>query len=300
MSKHKHISAEVLYPSANIIGEGPVWHAARNSFYWIDIEGKKLHEMQWADQQVRVWDMPQRIGMVVVTDDGNLIVALQDGLAKFDFKTETLEWLMDVEKDIANNRANDGKCDSKGRLWLGTMDVQATQSRGALYCVDGNSTKKQLDLLTIPNGLAWSADDTFFYFIDSPQRRIDAYLFDAAAGTIVFERTVIIVPEPMGMPDGMCIDEEGMLWVAHWGGYCVARWNPETGELLSRIELPVSQVSSCVFGGKNLDQLFITTASIGLSGNELKKHPASGHVFIAEPAVRGLAANRYKQASAML
>ncbi len=300
MSKHKHIAAEVLYPSANIIGEGPVWHAARNSFFWIDIEGKKLHEMQWADQLVRVWDMPQRIGMAVVADDGNLIVALQDGLAKFDFKTEALEWLMDVEKDIANNRANDGKCDSKGRLWLGTMDVQATQSRGALYCVDGKSTTKQLDSLTIPNGLAWSEDDTCLYFIDSPQRRIDAYLFDAAAGTIVFERTVIIVPEPMGMPDGMCIDEEGMLWVAHWGGYCVARWNPETGELLSRIELPVSQVSSCVFGGKNLDQLFITTASIGLSGNELKKHPASGHVFIAEPAVRGLAANRYKQASAML
>lgn len=295
MSNQQQITAKELYPSANIIGEGPVWHSERGSFFWIDIEGQKLHEMNWANQQVKIWDMPQRIGMAAVADDGNLVVALQDGIAKFNFKTEALEWLQDVEKDMGNNRANDGKCDSKGRLWLGTMDVQATQTAGTLYCIDGKNIIPQLGSLTIANGMAWSLDDSIFYFIDSPQRKIDAYLFDATEGNIIFTRTVVEVPEAMGMPDGMCIDEEGMLWVAHWGGFCVARWNPETGKLLSRIELPVSQVSSCVFGGDNLDHLFITTARVGLSADELLKFPASGNVFIAKPIVKGVGANLYQQ-----
>ncbi|MEP7280275.1 MAG: SMP-30/gluconolactonase/LRE family protein [Bacteroidota bacterium] len=295
MSNHLQITATELYPSANLIGEGPVWHAARNSFFWGDIERKKLREMSWADKQVQVWEMPQRIGLVVVAEDGNLIVALQDGLAKFDLKTAAIEWLMDIEKDIANNRANDGKCDSEGRLWLGTMDVQASQNSGALYCVHGNSITPRLTLLTLSNGMAWLLDNNRFYFIDSPQRKIDAYLFDAVTGTIHFERTAVEVPEAMGMPDGMCIDEEGMLWVAHWGGHCVARWTPETGELLYRIELPLPQVSSCVFGGENLDELFITTASEGLSEVELQLYPSSGHVFVAQPGVKGVAANHYRQ-----
>ena len=294
MSKQQQITTTELYPSANIIGEGPLWHAARNSFFWVDIEGKKLHEMNWQTKQVEIWEMPQRIGMTVVAEDGNLIVALQKGLAKFDLKSRAIEWLMDIEKDIVNNRPNDGKCDCEGRLWLGTMDVQASQNSGALYCVDGSNITQQLASLTIANGMAWSPDNKRFYFIDSPQRKIDTYLFDAATGTIHFERTAVEVPQAMGMPDGMCIDPVGMLWVAHWGGYCVARWNPETGELLCRIELPVPQVSSCVFGGENLDQLLITTASVGLSDDELVKYPASGHVFVAQPGVKGMTANHYK------
>lgn len=295
MSNQQQFVATELYASANIIGEGPIWHAARNSFFWVDIEGKKLHEMNWIDKQVQVWEMPQRIGMVVVAEDGNLMVALQDGLAKFNVETAAIEWLMDIEKDVVTNRANDGKCDSEGRLWLGTMDVNAAQNTGALYCVDGKNITRQLDSLTIANGMAWSQDNKRFYFIDSAQRKIETYLFDAATGTIHPERTAVKVPDAMGMPDGMCLDDKGMLWVAHWGGYCVARWNPETGELISRIELPVPQVSSCVFGGENLDMLFITTASVGLSQLELSKYPASGHVFVAMPGVRGVAANYFKQ-----
>lgn len=295
MSRQQQITATLLYPSANLIGEGPIWHAVRNSFFWVDIEGQKLYEMSWTNKQVQVWDMPQRIGMAAVADDENLLIALQDGLAIFNVKTGVIEWLMDIEKAIVNNRANDGKCDSEGRLWLGTMDVQALQNSGALYCVEGNTITQVLTSLTIANGMAWSLDNKRFYFIDSPQRTIDTYLVDDARCAINFERTAVEVPEVMGMPDGMCIDEEGMLWVAHWGGYCIARWNPSTGELLTRVELPVSQVSSCVFGGEKLDQLFITTASLGLSEKDLLDYPASGHVFVAHPGVRGIASNHFKQ-----
>lgn len=283
----QQIAAKVLDTTTNLLGEGPVWHAERNSFFWVDIEGKKLHEMNWANKQVQTWQMPQRIGMVVIEDGDNLIVALQEGLAKFDLKTAAIEWLMDIEKDIVNNRANDGKCDSEGRLWLGTMDVEAKQGAGSLYCINNNNISQQLSHLSISNGMAWSLDNKRFYFIDSPQRKIDTYLFEATTGVINFERTAAVIPEALGLPDGMCIDAEGMLWVAHWDGFCVARWNPENGALLATINLPVPQVTSCAFGGENLDQLIITTASVGLTDEALLKYPESGFVFIAEPGVKG-------------
>jgi sugar lactone lactonase YvrE len=142
--------------------------------------------------------------------------------------------------------------------------------------------------------MAWSPDDSYFYFIDSPLKRVDRYRFDACSGTITFDRPVVTIPEELGLPDGMTIDAEGMLWIAHWGGFCVCRWKPETGALLQRIDVPVPQVSSCTFGGENLDQLVITTASVDLSEEVLQKYPQSGHLFIAQPGVKGLLPNPFK------
>ena len=135
--------------------------------------------------------------------------------------------------------------------------------------------------------MAWSADNKRFYFIDSTTYKVDSYSFDLKTGNIKFETTVITIPENMGMPDGMCIDKEGMLWIAHWNGFAVRRWNPINGHLLLTIELPVPQVTSCTFGGKNLDELFITTAKTGLSDEQLKQYPESGHLFTIKTSVKG-------------
>jgi sugar lactone lactonase YvrE len=295
MTITKNSTATLVYPAANVLGEGPVWHAERQSFFWVDIEGKKLQELKWPSCEVQSWGMPQRIGLLVPYGENDLVVALQDGLAVFTISTGKLKWLLDLEKEISVNRPNDGKCDSQGRLWLGTMHVNAKQNAGSLYCVDRNNTvTRHLTALTISNGLAWSPDDQHFYFIDSISRGIDQYRFDAPSGQLAYEGMVILIPEELGMPDGMTIDEEGMLWVAQWGGFAVCRWNPQTGERLYTIELPVPQVSSCVFGGENLDVLFITTASVGLSEEELLKYPQSGHVFSAKPGVKGMLPNKFK------
>lgn len=246
--------------------------------------------MNWANKQVQTWQMPQRIAMIMIEDSDNLIVALQDGLARFNLITASIKWWMDVEKEIINNRPNDGKCDSEGRLWLGTMDVAAKQGAGSLYCINRNKIVQQLSNLSIFNGMAWSLDNKHFYFIYSELKRIDTYLFDAVAGGIQFEKTAVVVPEQVGLPDGMCLDVEGMLWVAHWDGFCVARWNPQNGALLATVNLPAPQVTSCAFGGSKVNQLIITTASIGLSEEALLKYPESGFVFIAEPGVKGMPA----------
>jgi sugar lactone lactonase YvrE len=287
--------AALLYPAANMLGEGPVWHAARQSIFWVDIEGKRVQELTWPAKQEHNWPMPQRVGMVVPSDKSNLVVALEDGLYRLNLDSSTLQELVAVEKDVTENRPNDGKCDREGRLWLGTMHRNAKESRGALYCIDKSNITQQLTGLSIANGMAWSLDDQYFYFIDSVLHRIDRYLFDACSGTITFNRTVVKTPEELGLPDGMAIDDEGMLWVAHWDGFCVCRWHPDTGALLHKIEMPVPQVSSCTFGGKNLDQLIITTARVDMSEEALRQYPQSGHLFVAQPGVKGQLPNHFKR-----
>jgi len=279
---------KIAHPAANSLGEGPIWHPERRSILWIDILEKNLYELTWESQQLKSWKMPAKIGTVAIESKNSVIVALQGGIARFNLDSEALDYLAELETTIETNRPNDGKCDSEGRLWQGTIDLDCAKEAGALYCFDGENCNKKLGNLTISNGMAWSLDNQRFYFIDSPTFCIDAYLFDAKSAKITFERTVIKVPESMGLPDGMTIDSDGMLWVALWGGFAVGRWNPHTGDLLETIELPVPQVTSCTFGGKDWDELFITTARVGMSDEALAQYPESGHLFIQKMSVKGI------------
>lgn len=294
MNKPQPIIASVAYTSSNLLGEGPVWNAERESLFWVDIEGQYLYEMKWPEKEIRSWSMPQMIGMMALENKNQVIVALQDGLGRYDLTSSKLEWLMDLEKEIKTNRPNDGKCDAKGRLWLGTMNLNCKDRTGSLYCIDERlSNTKKLSQITISNGMAWEANNKLLYFIDSPTYKVESYLFDLETGNIQFEKSAIKIPEEMGAPDGMTIDDEGMLWIAHWDGFAVRRWNPGSGELLDVIELPVPQVTSCTFGGKNLDELFISTAKTGLSKDQLKQYPLSGHLFVAKVYVKGTLPNKF-------
>jgi len=172
---------------------------------------------------------------------------------------------------------------------MGTMARDATPSAGSLYCIDKNfSVTKKLDNLSIPNGLVWSLDNKRMYFIDTPTLSVRSFLFDVETGEIKFEKVVIEIEPDLGMPDGMVIDEEGMLWIAHYNGFGVYRWDPLTGKVLDKVAVPVPQVTSCVFGGENMNLLFITTARENMTDADLFKYPDSGNVFIAETNVKGV------------
>ena len=286
------MKAEVLYTSQCLLGEGPLWHAERNSCFWVDIERGLLFEYQWTSKETRTWKFDGRLTMVCPSTANSVVLGLNAGIARFDLITEKLEWLLDIESGIKENRCNDAKCDSSGRLWIGTMDMTFKPGASSLYCIDKNlSIEKKLSNLTISNGMAWTADNKRMYFIDSPTQTVQSYSFDPINGDILFEKNAVHIPEEMGTPDGMCIDQKGMLWVAHWGGYGVYRWNPVSGDLLQKIEIPVPHVTSCAFAGENLDHLIITTARGDLNDDELKKYPESGNVFILKTNVRGTESN---------
>jgi sugar lactone lactonase YvrE len=275
-------------PAQCYLGESPYWHATRQSFFWVDIENGRLFEHQLSTGKTSEKSFPHRLTLVLEGRENQLILALDRKIASYNLETEVLTWLTEVESNLPLNRFNDGKCDAKGRLWIGTLSTKFTQGSGALYKVGKDlKPEMQLDQLTISNGMAWTEDNRTFYFIDTPTRQIKAYHFELETGEIEFDRIAIEIPEELGFPDGMCIDQEGMLWVAHYGGSGVYRWNPTTGELIEKVELPVPHITSCAFGGENLDTLLITTAQENLSEVQLKEFPLSGDVFLVKTRTKG-------------
>jgi sugar lactone lactonase YvrE len=292
---HDEKFARLLYQSPCILGEGPVWHAERNSIFWVDIEGRSIFELSWEGRVFKQWNIRHRVSLIIPDSKDQLILALQGGIAAFNLNTHELQWLVDIEKDLPENRCNDGACDILGRLWVGTMDLAFRPGAGSLYRIDQDfSLKRELTQVTISNGLAWSLDNKRAYYVDSPTRTVKSYFFDKDKGSLSFEKIAIQIPEILGTPDGMCIDEEGMLWVAHWGGFAVNRWNPLTGERIYSLQVNAPNVSACTFGGEQLDHLFITTARQQLSKEELQKYPESGSLFLAKLNVRGVQAHRHK------
>ena len=283
-----------LYVKANCINaEGPVWDERTETLYFIDVEAGKI--FSYREGKLASWDAGEQIGCAVLCETGGMIAALRSGLYAVDFPDGGKQFLGDPEADVPGNRFNDGKVDPAGRLLAGTMALSAGEQdppTGALYCLhrDG-SISKVIDQVYLSNGLAWSADGSLFYFIDTTARTVTCYRYDVDAGIVSDPEIIIRVPGELGYPDGMTIDEDGNLWIALWGGGAVSKWDPETGELLETYALPVQNVSSCCFGGKEMDTLFITTAS---QGTDLKKYPLAGNVFCMKPGVRGAGSRRYQ------
>jgi len=288
------MNARLLYASQCFLGEGPCWHPARKSCFWVDIENQRLYEYQWPEGKfVRQWIFHHRVTLVVIGEDGNLLLGMEGGIMRFDPDTGKSRWLLDLEKDLVKHRCNDGGVDRQGRLWVGTLHRDFITGVAALYCIDEDLVpQKRLSGVTISNGMAWSLDDTRLYYIDSPRRCIESYLYDAATGQIEFEKVAVQVPDGIGDPDGMTIDEEGMLWVAHWGSFSVHRWNPRNGQMLDTIRVPAPNVSCCAFAGESLDHLVITTARQDLSLEQLDQYPRSGDTFVVQLPVKGVPEQR--------
>jgi len=289
-------NADLLYKKELLLGEGAIWHPEWKKFLYVDIEGRKVGCIDPITKMVKERNLGKRIGTVVPATNGNLLIALQGSIEELNFKTGERKKLTDVEIDKPGNRSNDGKYDALGRLWIGTMHTEAKLKEGALYCYDGK-LKKMLNNISISNGICWSKDNSVMYYIDSYDYNIKAYDFELETGNISNGRIAVKINEPNCMPDGMCIDVEGMLWVAIWGGACVHRYNPFDGTLIGIVHVDALNVTSCAFGGENMGCLFITTARVGLSNEQLQQYPLSGSFFIAETKIKGLPANYFSSIS---
>lgn len=200
--------------------------------------------------------------------------------------------IIQIEADKPNNRFNDGKCDRQGRFWFGSMSPGKTQ--GSLYRYDSDGSLHLMETkLAISNGLGWSPDQKTFYLTDSPTQKIYAYNFDAVTGKISDRRIFVDLTGESFYPDGMAIDSQGNIWSAMWDGWCVICFNPK-GEEISRIQLPIQRPTSCTFGGEDLRTLYITSASVGLSEEEIEKSFYSGDLFAVETNTIGLPTDIFK------
>lgn len=276
----EHATVECAVRVASVLGESPFWDARRGLCWWADIKGRVVHRFDPRSGVDRTITLPSMAGAIAMRRDGRLLVAAERSIVVVDPDDERVT-PSGIEISIGEGlRFNDGKCDPAGRFWVGTMALDAAHGRGALYCVNGDGTvETKLQSLTISNGLAWHASTTTMYHVDTATRCVFAFDYEPGTTRIDRRRVAIEIPERQGLPDGIALDAEGMLWVALWGGSCVARWNPRTGQELERIAVPATQVSSCAFGGARLDTLFITTARDGLDDAELARQPLAGSLF---------------------
>jgi len=283
------IKSELLLNSRSQLGEGALWNHKTRTFWWVDIEGALFHIYNPATGENDTWDVGQRIGTVVPDQQGNAIVALQDGIYRLRLADGSLDLLAKAHHDPQKFRFNDGKCDPAGRLWVGSIPMDGSRETAGLYRMDHDCTLiRVLDGVSISNGIVWTADHSIMYHIDTPTMEVRAYAFDKKTGEIEFRRVAITVPPGMGFPDGMSIDKEDKIWIAHWAGSAVYRWDPLAGRLLAKVEVAAKNVTSCDFGGENMDQLFITTASVGMSEEERGYMPHAGGLFIAKPGTTGV------------
>ena len=270
---------KIVGANNSTLGEGPIWCEEKKSLYYVDINGKKLHQVIWESKELITLDLPQKTGCVALTKDGKMVYAMEDGVYDSEFV------LLHKKQKISGIRFNDGKVGPDGCFYAGTIKKDGG---GKLYRLKNGALETILDDVCISNGIDWSIDEKTMYYCDTATHKIVA--FDAE--TLEFKRTIIEVPEVMGNPDGMCIDTDDCLWVALWGGGAVIRVSTRTGEILTKIELPASKISCPCFVGDKLDELVVTSASVD---TDLEKEPLAGCTFLLKTGTSGRKPYRFEE-----
>ncbi|MEW2614127.1 SMP-30/gluconolactonase/LRE family protein [Streptomyces sp. NPDC047880] len=271
---------EVAVRAEAELGEGPTWDAAAGRLLWIDILGSRLHTYDPATGRRTLRRTEQHIGAAKPRAGGGLVLNLRDGVGLLD-PDGTFRWLH--HEPVPGRRANDAAVAPDGALWAGTMRYDEAPGGGTLSRLTGDGTAEVvLDDVAVSNGTGWSPDGRLMYYIDTPTRRVD--VFDHADGRLSGRRTLAVIEEGAGFPDGLTVDAEGCVWVALWQGWAVRRYTPD-GELDRVIGLPVPLVTACAFGGDRLTDLYVTTARVGLT----EPSALAGSLFVVPGAGKGLA-----------
>lgn len=282
----------VAFPGQDFLGEGPFWDTRSARLHWVDILAPSVISGDPVTGERSVRPLPELIGVAIPRESDGFVCATETGIKTLS-SAGRLDTVVEPEADRPGNRFNDGKCDARGRLWVGSLAINTEPDKGQLWRVDVDGTATVMETgLHIANGLGWSPDSCTFYFTDSGKRTIWAYDFDVEAGTISGRRPFVRLEPEEGVPDGMAVDSEGGVWSALWDAWQVRRYRPD-GKLDRTVPLPVPRPTSCAFGGPDLKTLFITTARIRLSARHLEEAPLSGSVLAVDIDVPGQAEHRF-------
>jgi sugar lactone lactonase YvrE len=282
-----------LLEKRSVLGEGPIWRPRENSLYWIDLKAPAIYCFDVITRQNRQVPaaLGKTIGGMVFARDGRMIVVDAEGVHVLNTSGHR-NLLVNPESDQVGNAFNDAKCDPKGRLWSGTADIGETRQSGSLYVIEGQGRTtgrvRRIDSgIICSNGPAFAPDGRRAYFTDSFAQEIYCYDVDLDTGLIGERKSFFRCAPEAGYPDGMTVDSEGYLWCCNWDGWSVTRYT-QNGEIDRVLKVPVPRPTSVCFGGPRMDQLFITSASDGLSADQLREAPLSGSLFVCEPGVKGL------------
>ena len=274
------------------LGEGPVWDVEEQALYFTDVTGQKIWRYDPATDGFRNWTTPGLVGSLALRRSGGAVLALGHGFHLFDFDTGEATFIADPQGGDERTQFNDGKADARGRFLAGTVHKPAKEPVAALYRLDPDHTVTQLDDgIIISNGPCFSPDGSTLYFADSIPRHIYAYDYDLDTGAVANRRVFADTTALGGIPDGATVDAEGRIWSAICDGGKVACWRPD-GVLEQVIEVPPKLSSSVMFGGPNLDQLYVTSIDPTLFGRT--PEPADGGLYVITGlGVRGLPEPRY-------
>lgn len=294
MSEYK---VEAFSHDTMLVGESPLWHAAEQTLYWVDIEGFAVHRLQPATGQHRKWPMASEPSALAISADGGLVVATRAGFMHLDTEDGTLTAIAPAPYDTATTRFNDGKVDAAGRFWVGTIYEPRDKQAAEMFVLERGAVRKAWSGgMTNSNGLAFSPDGSTMYHADTAAHSVTRRGYDLASGTpsapqVLTQFSADKANNYGGRPDGAAVDSEGNYWVAMFEGGRVAKLSPQ-GELLDEIALPLRCPTMVAFGGADLKTLYITSAS-KRPAEELAQYPLSGRVLQVRVAVAGLPAPSY-------
>jgi sugar lactone lactonase YvrE len=276
------------------LGECPVWDPVHQELAWVDIYNHRVHQFDPSSGVDRYVDAGDVVSAIALVGENRLLLALRDRLTFLHLSTGAIETLCHVQLSHPGSRLNDGKCDARGRFWVGSISKE--RGEAALYRYDSRGTLDVMETgLTISNGLGWSPDGATFYLTDSPERKIYAYRFDVETGSISDRRVLVDLKDEAVEPDGLAIDRRGHLWSALWNGWGIVHFDPQ-GRELERIPLPVQCPTSLTFGGHDLTELYVTSASVGLSQEEIQRGFYAGDLFRISTESPGMPAQLFRAA----
>lgn len=273
------------------LGEGPTWDAAHGLLVWVDILGCAVHRFHPGTGRDETVPVPQHVGAAKPRTNGGLVLNLRDGIGLLPPDDGALTWLVYWARE--GMRGNDAGVDPAGRLWAGTMRYDHATGGGYLARIEpaGQATV-MLPSVSISNGVGWSPDERSMYYVDTPTHRIDVLDFDVAGGSVSNRRPLAEVTDTDGVPDGLCVDADGCVWVAVNGGGQVRRYTP-AGTLDRTVEVPAKQVSACCFGGDDLTDLYVTTGRENFTEEQIAAQPLAGSLFVGRGIGNGMPTARF-------
>lgn len=281
-----------VIPHSAFLAESPHWLGDGRSLLWVDILAPSVNISNLATGDTRTTPLGELVGVVVPRTSGGFIAATQSGFRVLDLPGGEMHPIA-APLHMSGRRFNDGKCDALGRLWAGTLAIDATPERGALYRLDTDGVLDEIEGgFHICNGLGWSPDNTRFYLADSGRRTVYVYDYALDTGRVSNKRVFATFTDSEGMPDGLAVDAQGHVWCAMWDGWAIKRLAPD-GSVVRSIDLPVPRPTNLAFGGPQLTTLYITTARIRLSATQLAAAPLSGSLLALDVDVAGAPVRGY-------